>query len=66
MPVWRLLVGTFFGIPATEVCADVSETDDDLSAIADCFTSFSCAQLLGDEPIDLATQVSCLTAFAAF
>ena len=48
-----------------QYCDAVSETDDDLSAIADCLTSISCAQMSGEEPIDLATSINCLAAFQA-
>ncbi len=47
----------------SQFCDAVSETTDDLSAIADCITSFSCAQLSGEEPVaDFATMANCLAA----
>lgn len=55
--------GTFFGVPVSQFCEDVSETSDrNFPAIADCMTSLSCAQLSGDEQPDFATQVKCLAA----
>lgn len=58
--------GMFFGVPVSELCEDVPEdSSQNFPALADCLTSFSCAQLSGEEPvIDLRLQVRCLSAFS--
>lgn len=59
--------GTFFGVSVTQLCEGVSETDDrNYSAIADCLTSFTCAQLSGEVPVtDFGLQLRCLAAISS-
>ncbi len=48
--------GVGFGVPVSKLCeGPIEPVDPNFSAVVDCLTSLSCAQLSGDEPADSAT-----------
>lgn len=53
--------GTGFGVSVSQLCeGTIAPTAGEMSAVADCFTSFSCAEWTGDEPLDFTTSTDCV------
>lgn len=56
--------GAGFGVPVSEICEGPFEpVDPNFSAVVDCITSLSCAQLSGNERADGSTTPQCAIAF---